>query len=234
MVDDGDDVGHDRDVVGADAIESGDISILNSLIGHGNPHSLQLWGTIGTGDVHAFKVYIGSGETLLCENVCSHVSLLMQGVAVDVDLYVLPMQGPDVVLGIQWLQHLGKVTHDYARQTMEFNLLGTTFTLKGDESLCMKKISLHQMQALLEQDRVYDVYEIYHLPLEADGGDTSLLAASSQRPELDQLLGRFNNLFQVSNSLPPYCSIDHRIHLLPDTKPVNVRPYRVLFLRPYC
>ncbi|GJX85901.1 retrotransposon-related protein [Tanacetum coccineum] len=234
--------------------ESGDIFILNSLIGHGSPRSLQLWGTIGTGDVHvlidngsthnfvrpdvvekmclpvqptkAFKVYIGSGETLLCENVCSHVSLLMQGVAVDVDLYVLPMQGPDVVLGIQWLQHLGKVTHDYARQTMEFNLLGTTFTLKGDESLRMKKISLHRMQALLEQDGVYGVYEIYHLPLEADGGDTSLLAASSQRPELDQLLGRFNDLFQVPNSLPPHRSIDHRIHLLPDTKPVNVRPYR--------
>ncbi|GJS47703.1 ty3-gypsy retrotransposon protein [Tanacetum coccineum] len=254
MVDDGDDVGHDRDVVGADAVESGDISILNSLIGHGSPRSLQLWGTIGTGDVHvlidngsmhnfvrsdvvekmclpvqptkAFKVYIGSGETLLCENVCSHVSLLMQGVAVDVDLYVLPMQGPDVVLGIQWLQHLGKVTHDYARQTMEFNLLGTTFTLKGDESLRMKKISLHRMQALLEQDGVYGVYEIYHLPLEADGEDTSLLVASLQCPEQDQLLGRFNDHFQVPNSLPPHCSIDHRIHLLPDTKPVNVRPYR--------
>nr|GEX69057.1 reverse transcriptase [Tanacetum cinerariifolium] len=191
---------HDTEVVGANAVESGDISILNSLIGHGSPCSLQLWGTIGTGDVHvlidngsthnfvrpdvvermclpvqptkAFKVYIGSEETLLCEKVCSHVSLLMQGVAVEVDLYVLPMQGHDVLLGIQWLQHLGKVTHDYARQTMEFNLLGTTFTLKGDESLRMKKISLHWMQALLEQDEVYGLYEIYHLPLEADSGDT--------------------------------------------------------------
>nr|GEW01841.1 reverse transcriptase [Tanacetum cinerariifolium] len=29
-----------------EAVESGDISILNSLVGHGNPRSLQLWGTI--------------------------------------------------------------------------------------------------------------------------------------------------------------------------------------------
>nr|GEV91518.1 hypothetical protein [Tanacetum cinerariifolium] len=86
--------GHDTEVVGADAVESGDISILNSLIGHGRPHSLYLWGMIGSGDVHV---------------------LIDNGVAEDVDLYVLPMQGPDVVLGIQWLQHLGKVMHDYAR-----------------------------------------------------------------------------------------------------------------------
>ncbi|GKF20574.1 hypothetical protein Tco_0069212 [Tanacetum coccineum] len=30
-----------------DAVESGDISILNSLIRQGSPRSLQLWGTIG-------------------------------------------------------------------------------------------------------------------------------------------------------------------------------------------
>ena len=40
------------------------------------------------------------------------------------------------------------------------------------------------------------------------------------------MLGRFDGLFQVPTSLPPHRSIDHQIHLLPDTKPVNVRPYR--------
>ncbi|GJR88693.1 ty3-gypsy retrotransposon protein [Tanacetum coccineum] len=133
---------------GEDAFKSGDISILNSFIGHGSPCSLQLWGKISKGDVHvlidngsthnfirpdvvekmclpikstkAFKVYIGSGESLLCES---------------------------------------KVTHDYAHQTMEFTLLDTTYSLKGDDSLRMKKISLHQMQAMLEHDDVYGVYE---------------------------------------------------------------------------
>ncbi|GJY96610.1 hypothetical protein Tco_0513520 [Tanacetum coccineum] len=36
---------------GDDAVASGDISILNSLIGHGSPRSLQLCETIGTTDV---------------------------------------------------------------------------------------------------------------------------------------------------------------------------------------
>ncbi|GJZ97330.1 retrotransposon-related protein [Tanacetum coccineum] len=94
-----------------DAVESGDIYILNSLIGHGSPRSLQLW-----------------------------VALNMQGLTIEVDLYVLPMKGPDVVLGIQWLQKFGK----------------------------------------------------------------------------------------VPTTLPPHRIIDHIIHLLPNTKPVNVRPYRYL------
>nr|GEX37947.1 peptidyl-prolyl cis-trans isomerase FKBP16-4, chloroplastic isoform X1 [Tanacetum cinerariifolium] len=52
-------IGEDDDLCNAatdegnDAVESGDISILNSLIGHGSPHSLQLCGTIGTTDVQA-------------------------------------------------------------------------------------------------------------------------------------------------------------------------------------
>nr|GEW38294.1 uncharacterized mitochondrial protein AtMg00810-like [Tanacetum cinerariifolium] len=50
-------IGEDGDLCNAatdeddDAVESRDISILNSLIGHGSPCSLQLCGTIGTTDV---------------------------------------------------------------------------------------------------------------------------------------------------------------------------------------
>ncbi|GJW53475.1 hypothetical protein Tco_0097560 [Tanacetum coccineum] len=35
-----------------DAMESGDISILNSWVGQGSPRSLQLWDTLGSGKVH--------------------------------------------------------------------------------------------------------------------------------------------------------------------------------------
>ncbi|GKE61755.1 ty3-gypsy retrotransposon protein, partial [Tanacetum coccineum] len=234
-------------------LESGDISILNSLVGHGSPRSLQLWGMIDTGHVHVlidngsthnfvqpgvlermqlpvtatkpFKVYIGSGETLLCENICSKVLLKMQGLSVEVDLYVLPMKGPDVELGIQWLQKLGKVTHDYAQQSMEFTFVDQTYTLQGDASLRMKQVSLHHMQALLETDEVYGVYELHSVAVQDEAGSTQVQAGTSH-PEIEQLLVRFEALFQVPSTLPPHRLIDHRIHLFPSTKPVNVRPYR--------
>ncbi|GJX34452.1 retrotransposon-related protein [Tanacetum coccineum] len=174
----------------------------------------------------AFKVYIGSGESLLCESVCSSVTLHMQGVVMEVDLYVLPMQGPNVVLGIQWLQNLGKVTHDYAHQTMKFTLLDNTYSLKGDDSLPMKKINLHQMQAMLEHDDVYGVYEVHHLSIETKVEEMRPETTGPCLAELELLLLRFDSLFQVPTALPPHRSIDHRIHLLPETKSVNVRPYR--------
>nr|GEW61723.1 retrotransposon-related protein [Tanacetum cinerariifolium] len=188
--------------------DCGDISILNSLIGHGSPRSLQLWGTIGsTEDVHVLidngsthnfvrpdvvekcscrykrlrflRFYIGSGESLSCENVCSQVTLCMQGLAIEVDLYVLPMKGYDLVLGIQWMQKLGKVMHDYAQQTMEFTLVNTKYALKDDESLCMKWISLHCIQALLDTEDVYGVYEFHSLPMEAEEVAASAEVADS-------------------------------------------------------
>ncbi|GKE45203.1 retrotransposon-related protein, partial [Tanacetum coccineum] len=171
----------------------------------------------------AFKVYIGSGESLLCESVCSSITLHMKGVVIEVDLYVLPMQGPDVVLGFQWLRNLGKVTHDYAHQTMEFTLLDTTYLLKGDDSLRMKKINLHQMQAMLEHDDVYGVYEIHYLSNETEVEEMSPKTAVPRLAELEQLLFRFDSLFQVPTALLSHRSTDHRI---PETKPVNVRPNR--------
>nr|GEV46985.1 putative zinc finger, CCHC-type [Tanacetum cinerariifolium] len=130
-----------------DALESYDISILNSVVSHGSPRALR-------------------------------VALDIQGLKMDVDLYVLPMKGPDIVLGIQWLQKLGMVTHAYSNQTMKFSWSRRDYALKGEESLWLKQISLRQMRALL-----------------------------------------------VPTALPPHRSIDHRIHLYPNTKRVNVHLY---------
>ncbi|GJY31067.1 ty3-gypsy retrotransposon protein [Tanacetum coccineum] len=217
---------------GEDAFKSGDILILNLLIGYRSPRSLQLWGKISKGDVHvlidngsthnficpdvvekmclpikstkAFKLYIGSRESLLCKSVCLSVTLHMKGMVMEVDLYVLPMQGLDVVLGIQWLQNLGKVTHDYAHQTMEFTLLDTTYSLKGDGLLRMKKISLHQMQAMLEHNDVYGVYKVHHLSIETEVEEMRPETAGPHLAELDNF---FSYLIHYSRYLLLYLFI---------------------------
>jgi hypothetical protein len=46
------------------------------------------------------------------------------------------------------------------------------------------------------------------------------------QPFLDSLLQQFERVFVASHELQPARPYDHRIHLLPDTTPVAVRPYR--------
>nr|GEU84831.1 retrotransposon-related protein [Tanacetum cinerariifolium] len=194
-----------------EAVENGDISIINSTHNFVRPDVVE-WMRLPLQATKAFKVYIGNGETLLCENVCSRVSLHMHGLVMKIDLYVLPMQGPDVLLGIQWLQKLGKVTHDYAQQIMEFTLLDTKYTLKGDESLRMKKISLHQMQSLLKTEDVYGVYECHGFATSDEGGhETSTVSTNSGPPELEQLLAWLDSLFQKDSSYR-FCVYYHALN----------------------
>ena len=52
------------------------------------------------------------------------------------------------------------------------------------------------------------------------------VTASTDNPLLDKLLLSFDDLFATPEGLPPARACDHRIHLLPNTPPVAVRPYR--------
>ncbi|GKB81671.1 reverse transcriptase [Tanacetum coccineum] len=116
MSDEEEDMEPMTEAIQEDALEGGDILILNSLVGYGSLRSLQFWGVLGAA----------------------------KGLPMDVDLYVLPRKGPDIVLGIQWLQNLGKVTHDYSNQTMEFSWSGRDYSLKGKESLLERDALLCQ------------------------------------------------------------------------------------------
>ena len=52
------------------------------------------------------------------------------------------------------------------------------------------------------------------------------VCTSSDQPLLDRLLLQFGSVFDEPRGLPPARRYDHRIHLLPGTAPVAVRPYR--------
>jgi hypothetical protein len=45
-------------------------------------------------------------------------------------------------------------------------------------------------------------------------------------PDLSQSLSEFVHVFEEPTELPPTSSHDHRILLLPNQPPVNIRPYK--------
>ncbi|XP_042035404.1 uncharacterized protein LOC121781782 [Salvia splendens] len=174
-----------------------------------------------------FRVVVGNGEALLCTHVSRHTRVEVQGTVFMVDLHILPIHGPDVILGMDWLESLGKVMADFGGKTLEFVQGGKSIVLKGILPQ-PRRVSLHSLLASSSSHAACEFYEVLLLDSEV-----SALAASTEEgfppnlhPGVAAVLERFRQVFGVPEGLPPVRQFDHRVHLLPGAKPVNVRPYR--------
>ena len=233
----------------------GDISSLNALMGHPYARALRLEGVFGdhrfhvlidSGSTHnfikptiveqlqlpvsgtpRFRVFIGNGDFLLCTQRCSSVPIDLQGYKFTIDLFVLPIEGPDVVLGIQWLQSLGRVSHDYLASTMEFWQDGTKVVLTGTDSINPAPISLHPFQTLIHSKQIEGLYELQAYSSSQSNSVLAIDHFPSDLPaDVITLLCKYGSVFQPPVGLPPHRLNDHRIYLEPNTKAINVRPYR--------
>lgn len=133
------------------------------------------------------------------------------------------------MLGVQWLQELGKVTHDYANLTIEFNMSSKAITLSGDKSFELQPITFNQLQAMIHTEEIMGMFELIRQPPSSD--TQAEVVDSIQFPEnlpdeIMTILQQFKHLFHPTTGLPPRRLFNHIINLLSGTKPVNVRPYR--------
>jgi hypothetical protein len=235
---------------------SGDISSLHALSSQLQGRSLQVSGIyknhsfqilIDSGSTHnfikpslverlglvitpcpRFRVATGCGTFLVCEHCCTAAPLLLQDIPFSVDLFVLAIEGPDVVLGFPWLQSLGKVSHDYSALTMEFVWNGAPVILCGDTTLNSQPVSLHQLLALVQHDAISGIFALTTAspePSPPPAPDHHIFPPHLP-PCVTDMLHKFETIFSTPTSLPPHRTVDHRIHLAEGTKPINVRPYR--------
>ncbi|KAK2987947.1 hypothetical protein RJ640_003425 [Escallonia rubra] len=78
-----------------------------------------------------FEVAVASGEKLCNPGRCKGVCMMLQWVHLKVDLYLLPLEGCDAVLGAQWLSTLGPITWDFSKLEMSFKVNGKEVMLQG-------------------------------------------------------------------------------------------------------
>ncbi|XP_042045728.1 uncharacterized protein LOC121792000 [Salvia splendens] len=239
----------DEDIVTAD------LSHLQSRDGRKRAKSLTIVGTIGslevsilidTGASHdflhprvaeklqlplspitPFRVYVGSGEYLLCTHVSKKTTVLMQGTSFVLDLHVLAAYGSDLILGMEWLESLGKVTHDYPERTMEFIKDGTPVLLRGITPN-PRPVSICMLSAMLSRTTGHDLYELVAVdPSDRDlNADQPLSLPTDLPPTILATLQHHIQVFSTPSGMPPRRLFDHKIHLQPNSRPVNVRPYR--------
>ncbi|KAL5820768.1 hypothetical protein ACOSQ3_022650 [Xanthoceras sorbifolium] len=77
------------------------------------------------------EVMVASGKKLISHGRCNQIWLKLQEVPFDIDFFILPLEGCDVVLGTQWLRTLGPIQWDFDKMQMKFHKGGEEPMLCG-------------------------------------------------------------------------------------------------------
>lgn len=83
----------------------------------------------------SFSVMNGNGEHITCHGKCTDVKVSFKKQNFNIPFLVLPIQGANVVLSIQWLSILGSIIADFSVPSIEFTNKGTTVKLMGEPML---------------------------------------------------------------------------------------------------
>lgn len=178
--------------------------------------------------IRPFRVYVGNGASLLCTHACFQTRVVIQKHVFLIDLHVLPVHGPEVILGRIWLKQMRRVTSDYVEGTLEF--------LRNGRKVCLKlvppsaeEVSLKTFSTLLTLQGEAELFELVQLPgldpLEQSPGEAVVLPRELP-DEIRSVLESHGEVFGLPSGMPPKRQFDHKIHLLPNAKPINVKPYR--------
>jgi hypothetical protein len=164
------------------------------------------------------RVMVASGEKLASKGKCVGVAVKLGKFQSQVDFFILPLEGYEAVLGMQWLWTLGEILWDFSKLTMKFQWNGRLVMLKG------------------LTDQVIEGYELEkEVGVHLVGALVQLLAIESQNytaakgvaaPELQKILETFQDIFKEPMGLPPNRAHDHCIPLQPRSQPVCSKPYR--------
>lgn len=175
-----------------------------------------------------FSVVVGNGQTIHCEGLCEQVPVTLAEQQFPIPFYILPIHGADLVLGVQWLQTLGAFFSDYSVPSIQFTYNHRPITLIGEPPTQSTLATYSQFCRFLFTNSIESAHTVtlaqYNLhsapPLNPPPKLTPI------HPEISTILHKFAGVFTTPTGLPPHRTQDHHIHLLPQTQPVNVRPYR--------
>lgn len=102
------------------------------------------------------------------------------------DLYVLTMEGGNVVLSVQWLETLGSVLTDYKQLTIQFEDQGSSVKFQGIPHLVDSAISNSGLGRMMARK---ELAYFFHLSCDPPPLPFEI------RPEIDFVLKQFQTIF---------------------------------------
>ena len=172
-----------------------------------------------------FHVLVGNGNSLVVEGLVSKLDVLIQGHALQLSAYLLPVTGVDLVLGIAWLATLGLHISDYSTLTLKFYLDKQFVTLHGEKSTTGSLAQFNHLRRMYCTNAIAELFALQpEIPVCPQ--DDWLDIPRDMEPELAILLHTYKQVFVVPKGLSPNRSQNHAIPLMHGTGPMKVRPYR--------
>ncbi|KAH9292872.1 hypothetical protein KI387_041945, partial [Taxus chinensis] len=139
-----------------------------ALLDSGSTHNFMDEGLVNRRGLHydhfeGFDVTIAGGLTIPCKKRVNKVNILFGEYTLCDDFYVIDLKDNNVVLGMQWLHSLGRVTQDLQAMELSFQHEGKQVTMKA-----LKYMSPHQMTTMSmivvdKESPNEDIYEDFSL-----------------------------------------------------------------------
>ncbi|KAJ4786717.1 polyprotein [Rhynchospora pubera] len=128
---------------------------------------------------------------------------------------------------MDWLSLHGPMMIDWETGKVHLHKDGEEFQLTVQQEMAEIKLCQSILQPLKEatKGQLLVVAQVSNLKEEVVSTQVEI------HPQLQPIMTKFNHVFQEPVQLPPQRSIDHQIPLLPDSKPISIRPYRYSYFQ---
>ena len=169
-----------------------------------------------------FQVLVGNGNSLTTMGYISDLPVTIQGNTLHLPVYLLPISGADLVLGVPWLKTLGPHIADYNALSLKFYVKDTFVTLYGDTPKGPSQAQFNHIKRLHHTHAIDLAFTLQFdkiLPIVSD-------SSTPIHPDISQILDAYPDVFVEPKGLPPTRFQNHAIPLLEGSNPVKVRPYR--------
>jgi hypothetical protein len=175
-----------------------------------------------TEEFEGFDVAVADGHTVECVDRVPDLEVKLGNYTMRDTFYVVDLFDTDVVLGVQWLITLGKISTNY--QTLEMGFRdseGKRIVLRGMSTGAPRTVSAKRMERIFRHGEVAYVAECL-ITTRRDSDDQQ-----QYQTEIKTLLSRHQQVFgQILPGRPPDRGFEHTIELEEGAKPVITMPYR--------
>lgn len=105
-----------------------------------------------------FSVMVGNGSQLNCSGLCPHVPITLQNHLFYIPFYLLPIEGENVVIGMEWLCTLGPLFAYFSIPKIYLTHKEKKVTITGDPKTSPTQSTYNQLCHLLNTDSIASMH----------------------------------------------------------------------------